>query len=251
MKICVFDTETTGLEKPYCYNIGWVIYDTEEQKVLFTADYVVEQIWHNMELFNTAYYADKRPLYVKAMRARKTKMEKFGNICQAMLRCFKFYGVEGAYAYNSPFDVKVFQFNCDWFKCINPFDDIPVFDIRGYAHKLVKENWKEFTAFCEEEGRFTDSGNYSSTAETLYTFISGEREFKEEHTALADSLIETEILWYCLDRGAQINMEYEVQKSLPRKVLKELVLIDSAGDRYSFCYESIRINKDKTKITLK
>ena len=168
-----------------------------------------------------------------------------------MLRSFKFYGVEGAYAYNSPFDVKVFNFNCDWFKCINPFDEIPVFDIRGYAHKLIKENWKEFTTFCEEEGRFTESGNYSSTAETLYAFISGEREFKEEHTALADSLIETEILWYCLDRGAQENTEYEVQKTLPRKVLKELTLIDSAGDKYNFCYESFRMNKEKTKITLK
>ena len=72
----VFDTETTSLEKPFCYNIGYVI--ANENEILVKKSFVVEQIWHNLPLFNTAYYAEKRPLYVSAMKARKTVLDKFG-----------------------------------------------------------------------------------------------------------------------------------------------------------------------------
>ena len=115
MKICVFDTETTNLEKPFCYNIGFIVYDTNEQKILEKKEFVIEQVWHNIPLFSTAYYADKRPIYVNRMRARKITLEKWGYVCQYMKRVFKNYNVEYAYAYNSAFDEKVFNFN---FKCM-------------------------------------------------------------------------------------------------------------------------------------
>ena len=58
MNIMVFDTETTNLEKPFCYNIGYVIMDTESREVRAKRDFVVEQVWHNPMLFTTAYYAN-------------------------------------------------------------------------------------------------------------------------------------------------------------------------------------------------
>ena len=126
MNFVVFDTETTSLDKPFCYNIGYVIMNDSGMK-LVKKDFVVEQIWHNLPLFSTAYYAEKRPIYVKAMKARKTVMDKFGYICREMIRDFEKYDVVCGYAYNSSFDEKVFAFNCDWFKCSNPFDTIPIF----------------------------------------------------------------------------------------------------------------------------
>ena len=44
MNIMVFDTETTNLEKPFCYNIGYVIFDTESGEIRMSRDYVVEQV---------------------------------------------------------------------------------------------------------------------------------------------------------------------------------------------------------------
>lgn len=249
MSVMVFDTETTSLDKPFCYNIGYVILD-DEMNIVKTADYVVEQIWHNLPLFSTAYYAEKRPLYVSAMKGRTAKMDKFGYICQQMIRDIRNYEVTSAYAYNSSFDERVFAFNCDWFKCSNPFDTIPVFDIRGYAHQFICDN-AEYTAFCEAHELFTDSGNYSTTAEALFKFISQDTEFIEEHTALSDSIIEAEILLETLSRGAELETEYKTRLSYPREIEKELRIVKDKETIASFNYKKISINKERTKITLK
>lgn len=249
MNIVVFDTETVSLEKPFCYNIGYAIVEVESGKTLAKRDYVVEQVWHNPMLFITAYYADKRENYVKAMRSRKTVMAKYGYICQAMIRDFIKYEVAGAYAFNSPFDDKVFTYNSEWFKCNNPFDNIPIFDIRGYVHHFMVDD--NFKVFCEDYGYFTDSGNYSTTAEVMYRYLTGNTEFIEDHTALSDSEIESAILLECFKRGAKVNTEYEVKRSIKREVNKVLTLIDKNENFHNFEYTSIRINKDKTKIILK
>ena len=249
MNVVVFDTETVNLEKPFCYNIGYVIVNLEKGETLLKRDFVVEQVWHNPMLFITAYYADKREKYVAAMRSRKTIMAKYGYICQAMIRDFIKYEVAGAYAFNSPFDDKVFGYNCEWFKCNNPFDNLPIFDIRGYVHQfMVNDNFKEF---CEDYGYFTDSGNYSTTAETMYRYLTGNTEFIEDHTALSDSEIEAEILLECIKRGAEANTAYEVKRSIKREVEKTLTVHATDGNDYDFKYHTIKINGKKTEITLK
>ena len=93
MNVIVFDTETANMQKRFCYNVGYVIFDSDTGEIMVERDYVVEQIWHNAELFSTAYYASKRDLYVKAMRARKATMDKWGYIMQTMIRDFKKYDV--------------------------------------------------------------------------------------------------------------------------------------------------------------
>ena len=228
MNIIVFDTETTSLDKPFCYNVGYVIYDTEQGAVLTSKEYVVEQIWHNLPLFSTAYYANKRKFYVKEMRARRIKLEKFGYICQSMIRDIKNYQVVSAYAYNSSFDEKVFSFNCDWFKCNNPFDNIPIFDIRGFVHNSLIG--KDYKTFCDNHGYYTESGNYSTTAETVYRFITQNTDFVENHTALDDALIETDILLLCIRCGLDLLTNYKSKRTIPR-VIEKTLTIDNKGEK--------------------
>ena len=148
MNVVVFDTETANMQKRFCYNVGYVILDISTGEKLVERDFVVEQIWHNVELFATAYYADKRELYVKKMRSRKAVMDKWGYIMQTMMRDFKRYEVVCAYAYNSPFDDKVFTFNCDWFKTQNPFDTIPIYDLMGLACDCITQ-YDTYHSYCE------------------------------------------------------------------------------------------------------
>ena len=248
MNYVVFDTETTSLDKPFCYNIGYGIYSTDGDTLL-EKEYVVEQTWHNLPLFSTAYYANKRPIYVERMRARKATLDKYGYICQQMIRDFKQYEVVCAFAYNSSFDERVFNFNCDWYKCKNPFDTIPIYDIRGYVHQfLITPDFKEF---CETNNEFTDSGNYSTTAETLFRYLSKDTAFNEEHTALADTRIENEILRRAVSKGARFGVDYPTKVSIVREVEKELHIRTAEQTDYYFKYNKIRINKGKTEITLK
>ena len=249
MRICVFDTETTSIDKPFVYNIGWVIYDTDTKSILNTADYVVEQIWHNRELFTTAYYADKREQYVKDMRGKKVRMEKLGYITQTMCRVFKAYEVKLAFAYNSSFDVRVFDFNCEWFKVINPFDDMLVIDIRGMVHRAIAFTSK-YQRFCEDNALFTEHGNYSTTAESVYRFITEDTEFIEEHTALADARIELDILKECCDKyGCEWEKAYKVYRSIPRSGEKVLSVKTTEGEIVEFPYTAITIHKEKDRKT--
>lgn len=250
MNVAVFDTETIGLEKAFCYDIGVVIANTDSGEILAKHEWITEQIWHNAPLFETAYYANKKPLYISRMRARKAKLEKWGFIMRDIRRLFREFEVCAAYAYNSPFDEKVLNFNCDWFKTMNAFDEIPIFDIRGYVHNGLC--WEEeFKNFCEECGYFTDSGNYSTTAETMYRYINGDTEFEEKHTALADSIIEWEILNECVNIGCEWNKEYKVYRTVPRTTERELTVITREGETHNFKYQKMTFSKAKGKITLK
>jgi hypothetical protein len=250
MNIVVFDTETTSLSKPFCYNIGYVIINTDTLQNLVKKDFVVEQIWHNLPLFSTAYYAEKRPLYVSAMRARTTRMDKFGYICQEMARDFERFDVQYAYAYNSPFDEKVFDFNCDWFKCQNPFDNIPIIDIRGNVQNFLIDD--SYRKFCEVNSYYTENGNYSTTAETVYRFITENTDWSEDHTALSDALIESDILIATVQTGAEYGESYQTVRSIggPNKE-KTLHIKTAEQTDYYFDYKSIRVNKEKTEIVLK
>ena len=248
MKICIFDTETTSLDKPFCYNIGYIIADSDTGEILISREFVVEQVWHNLPLFESAYYANKRPFYVQAMRAKTIKMDKFGYICAQMRRDFKQFEVDCAFAYNSSFDEKVFNFNCDWFKCINPFDEIPIKDIRGFVHHFIVN--KDYLKFCDDNGYYTETGNYSTTAETVYRYIAKNNDFIEAHTALNDAEIEMEILFACVDNGAYLNGDYTAFRSIKRNVEKELHIRTAEQTDYYFNYTTIRINKGKTEIIL-
>lgn len=213
----VVDSETTDINKCFCYDIGYLIFNDEDFSIVKEKHFVIEQVWHNLELFQSAYYVDKRPQYINLMRTKKATMEKWGYVMQEMIRDFKRFNITDVYAYNSPFDDKVFSFNCDWFKTQNPFDNIEIHDIWGYACEKVI-NTPEYKDFCEKWLRFTDSGNYSGTAETVYQFLTNNPAFVEEHMGLYDSQIEMKILQKCVDLGLSLDEHYKVTKIWPRPI---------------------------------
>ena len=249
MNIIVFDTETTSLQKPFCYNVGYIIYNVITDTILDKKEFVIEQVWHNLPLFESAYYANKRQFYVSQMRTRKIKMMKYGHVCRAIAKDIEKYNISVAYAYNSSFDEKVFNFNCDWFKCINPFDTVEIKDIRGFAHNFIIDN--NYKRFCEKHGLFTDSGNYSTTAESVYKYIINNKDFVENHTALSDSEIELDILLYTVNKGANLLEDYQTKRSIERKVKKELIIETQNKKIFAFDCYGYTVYKSKNLIKLK
>jgi len=234
MNILVFDTETVDVEHAFCYNVGYTIVNIETREKLIKRDYVIEQVWENKMLFSTAYYAEKKQLYINALRGRKASIKHWGHTMQRMIKDIQEYNVEFAYAFNSPFDVRVFDFNSEWFKSSNALDYVQTIDIRGLINKLLFSD--EYKAFCEENGYYTESGNYSGNAETLTKFIRQDKEFIEDHTALSDSLIEADIILYMIDKyGVDITKEGKVYATIPRETEREMVIVHN-GVEHKFTY---------------
>ena len=220
MSYCVvLDTETTSLDKPFCYDISWVIMNKENGQIVDFKTNVVEQVWHNLPLFESAYYKEKRQKYVDMMRKHEAVMDKWGYIMRKLKADIIKYDVTEVYAYNSDFDDKVIAYNCDWFKCNNPLESIAIYDIWGYASQYITCN-SDYHKFCEDNARFTDTGNYKGSAEVVYQFITNDTDFIEEHMGLFDSEIESAILWECINRGAVWGYGYKANKILTRSVLK-------------------------------
>lgn len=248
--ICVFDTETTSLDRPFCYDFGYVIIDLDAGAIVKQNHFIIEQNWHNLPLFESAYYKEKRPEYVQLMRAKKAQLIKWGKATQAFIRDLKLYDIKSAYAYNSDFDEKVFNFNCDWFKTINPFDDVAIYDIWGYASQFIT-NQEEYPFFCEQYERFTDTGNYKGSAEVVYQYIECLPDFEEKHMGLYDSQIEASILLYCLANGAELDTNYQVRKVLPRPQEKPFTIKINGAVIYQGAYVKKYTRNDMYNFTVR
>lgn len=239
----VLDTETTGLDKCFCYDISWIIMDKLTGEIVDFKANVVEQIWHNLPLFESAYYKEKRTKYIDMLRKHEAVMDKWGYIMRKLKQDIIKYEIAEVYAYNSDFDDKVIAYNCDWFKCNNPLETVAVYDIWGYASEFIT-NLTRYKEFCEQNERFTDTGNYKGSAEVVYQYITDDTEFIEEHMGLFDSEIESAILWECINRGADWATPYKPVKILPRSVPHPFTVKVNGTEVYSGEYLKKYVRND-------
>lgn len=240
-KILIFDTETIGLEKAFCYNIGWVVLDLETYEKIVKKDYVVKQFWENKPLFETAYYSDKKDIYIKLLRSRKAKIKHYGHIMLELIKDIENYNIKYMYAFNSPFDMKVLNFNCEWFKCSNPLDYVKTLDIRALINNIIFD--KNYKDFCIKNNLITPANNLQVNAEAIYKFISQDPDFIEEHTALSDSLIETEILIYLHKKGIDIMEEKKVYNKITSNIERDFI-INYENETYVFKYKTKTTRKE-------
>lgn len=196
MKI-VLDTETISLEKPFVYDLGYVIVN-DNGDIIAKKSYVISQVWNNKELFATAYYADKKPLYYARLKSGYSKKVGWGHAMRYLANDIKKYGITEIYAYNSKFDSRALNFMCAWYKIVNGLGGIEIQDIMNFIKPITKS--QDFVNFCEKNGFMTNhkTPQPQKKAETLYRYLTDNVDYEEEHTGLEDSLIELEILMTAL-----------------------------------------------------
>ena len=238
-KVLVFDTETVSLDKPFMYNLGWVVLDLESGENVEEKDYVIERVWHNTELMNTAYYKEKRPLYIKRMRSRKVKMLPLSKVLGDLRKTIKKFNIKVAYAFNSSFDERVFDYNCEFYRLNNPLEQVAIRDIRKVVlgGLLNIRDYKEFIneslASCGSDAErakirakfITEKGRVKTTAESIYSFLTLDYNYCEEHTALEDSKIEAKILCAYFDIPLESENSYQVCCKIASKVNLKWVVI--------------------------
>ena len=193
MKILVLDTETLGVADPRVYNLGWLVYNTVDGKVISARDYLIKELYDNRELMNSAYYANKIPLYEEMLADGKCRRIKWGYALRRLAREMK--GVDGIYAFNSGFDVRSIAKTCEMLKSKNPTAD-GISDIwKGLANPNITST-REYQEFCKAHGKMTKhkTPRCRENAETLFAYLTGNPNYIEQHTALADCEIELAIL---------------------------------------------------------
>ena len=228
--------QTISIAKPLVYDIGWTISD-RNGNIIKRENYLIQETFFVPNIFNTAYYKDKRPQYMKLYSEGKIKAATWNEVIEILLADLE--TVNFVTAYNACFDFKkaipfteryiyhLYSENYneweEWQKkrCINILENgnhaknekylVPVFELRGNEYPLIDIwalacdrllNTNKYRKYCCDNNFFTDSKKFFKTsAEVSYRYLVKDNDFIESHTALSDAEIETFILAKALKRG--------------------------------------------------
>ena len=196
------DTETAnGLDDPMMYDIGGAIHD-RKGNVEETFSFVIYDVFcADRELFNTAYYAEKRPMYEQQIAAGNRKIVSIYTARKHIAELCKKYNVKAIIAHNARFDYKSTNGTLRYVsksknRYFLPYG-IPMWDTLKMAQDTICKQ-KTYQRWCAANGYLQKNGKVRATAEILYRYITGNNEFIEDHTGLEDVLIEKEIFAKCM-----------------------------------------------------
>ena len=217
-KFIVLDTETTNsIDDPLVYDIGWAVVD-KTGKVYETYSFVVADIFLDKELMQSAYFADKIPTYWEEIKSGDRILARFWNIRKIFHNCARNHNVKKFFAHNMRFDYRSTNLTQRFltsskFRYFFPYG-AEICDTLKMARQVLKEN-ADYENFCYENQYLTKRGCRRYTAEIIYRFISNNLQFEEEHTGLADVLIEKEILRFCFQQMENVEIHlWEDQERL-------------------------------------
>lgn len=219
-----------AIAKPLVYDIGWTICD-RQGKIYDKKQFLIAETFSVPSVFNTAYYADKRPIYIEMLANGETTVKPWREVMEIFIADLKKVNAVGAF--NSMFDFKKAipftelyinelygnnfyeweniqraacryiisdkkskENNADFEADIFRFrgDEYALFDLWGLATTYLLNN-STYKNECIKYGMFTASGTFFKTsAETSYRYLCDKYDFIESHTALDDAMIETFIL---------------------------------------------------------
>ena len=215
-----------SIAKPLIYDLGWTVID-RNGNVYARKNFLISEIFSVPSIFNTAYYAAKRPLYIEKLNRGEIVLTDWKTAAAELTKDMDM--VEAVGAYNAMFDfkkaipftelyiTKLYSNDFDnWMEdqayiCKRIAENVgrskdenargfekDIFRFRGQAYKLF-DLWGLSCHHIIKNDYFvngwqTESGKYFKTsAETTYRFVKGESDFEESHTALDDADIESEI----------------------------------------------------------
>ena len=215
----VLDTETCPIDKDFegvmpsnmwVYDCGWAVVD-RNGNVYKTRSFVNADIFLNEKIaMNSAYYQNKIPKYWDDIKSGERILTSFAKIRKALLEDIAEFKVTEIYGHNMRFDYGTLNTTQRWltkskYRYFFPYD-IKICDTLKMSRQVIA-NKKKYINFCKENNYLTARGTPRLTAEILYRFISGNQDFTEEHTGLADVMIEKEILKYCFKQHKKMNRE--------------------------------------------
>lgn len=198
----VLDTETANtLDDPMMYDIGGAVVD-KRGKVYETFSFIIYDVFcADRSLFDTAYYAEKRPLYEAQITKGDRKIVGIYTARRHLHDLCERWNVKAIIAHNARFDYRstngtlryLTKSKCRYFL---PYG-IPLWDTLKMAQDTICKQ-PTYVRWCDRNGYLQKNGKPRATAEILYRYITQNNEFIEDHTGLEDVLIEKEIFSKCM-----------------------------------------------------
>jgi len=202
--IMVVDVETAGGRgNPLVYDIGYAIVD-KKGNIYETRSFIIEEIFYNKPLMTSAYYSEKIPKYLKDISEGTRTVVPFLEMRNDFIALAEKYNIKTLAAYNLMFDTRALT------NTIRNITKEPRAKFLPRSLKNVKMMciWclacevlytqKTFAKVAIRNGWVSKAGNLKTTAEVGYRYLTGNIDFKEEHTGLEDVLIEIKIMAYAL-----------------------------------------------------
>lgn len=211
--LLVLDTETTNsLMDNFFYDLGYQVIDTKgrvyEKHSFVNADIFCDR----QNLMQSAYYKEKIPRYWEEIKQGSRQLATTYTIRKHLKETLIKYNITEISAHNARFDLRALNLTYRWvtkskYRFFLPYG-VEMWDTLKMAREIILP-MPSYQKFCEEHNLFTPKGRLSATAENLYRFISKNANFIESHTGLEDVEIESEILIYCLKKGAKNKKLFE------------------------------------------
>ena len=185
------------------YDLGFTITD-KKGNVYAKRSFAIKEIFNDKNLMNTAYYKNKLPLYYDKIEKKQMEVISIWEARKRVKTAIEYFNITEIYAYNASFDFTTLNntvryisgSGCRWFF---PYGT-QICDIWNIACQVLGTQ-KTF----QWENIRNANNNLITNAERMFAYMSQDLDFEEEHTGLADALIETQILARCFRSHKSIN----------------------------------------------
>lgn len=204
MKYIILDTETTNdIECPFVYDFGFAVID-EHGKVYASYSFVVADIFCNNEMMQSAYFAEKIPSYWNDIKNHVRVLKSFYDIESTFRRVCKEWNINTFVAHNARFDYTALNNTKRYltkskYRFFFPFAS-QFIDTLKFSRSVLADDCA-YREYCVANDYITKNKQNRYTAEILYRYLTGNKDFNEEHTGLADCMIEKEIFKFCMDNA--------------------------------------------------
>jgi len=185
------------------YNFGYHLLVPSTGETFHARQYAISEImFGERNRMASCYYAEKIPHYYDQIGDNSCAVRSFFDVMNEITQVCKDYGVTAIVAHNARFDVDALNTTAAWLTDDQITHALPqnieIWDSLKMARAIFGK-MPTYRKFCEDNGFLTKHRvpQVRLTAEILYRFITKDLDFTEDHMALEDVMIESEIIMKC------------------------------------------------------
>lgn len=175
-----------------CYNIGGLIIDNKGN-VVKEFDFLIKEVIDEIILNTHVLSTDKKVKYFNLLAKEKIQIKPIYNIIEYIENLYNEYNIDLFMSYNLNNDLRVLNNTSRYFIKRK-------FLIKGKNYKCLQKASKQifynrptYKHYCKQNNLITNNNTLRYRAKDFYGYITGNVDFNQEHTALADCYMELTI----------------------------------------------------------